>query len=51
MGTALIDRYGIETAAAFRFEIWNEIDCLNYTQYNELDEYSALALKRASSRL
>eukprot|EP01051_Picozoa_sp_SAG22_P001473 SAG22_NODE_58_length_23645_cov_16.637943_13_plen_1140_part_00 len=51
LGEALIDRYGLEQASKFRFEVWNELDCLNSTEYHEIYAATARGLKRASEKL
>jgi xylan 1,4-beta-xylosidase len=51
MGSALIARYGEEQTSEFRFEIWNELDGLNSSQYNAIYAAAARGLKRASASL
>ena len=51
LGRALVGRYGAEQASAFRFEIWNELDCLNSSQYAAIYAAAARGLKRASAVL
>lgn len=51
LGMALIGRYGLTRASTFRFEIWNELDCLNSTEYHAIYEAAARGLKAASLEL
>lgn len=51
LGDALIKRYGLEQAGQFRFEIWNELDCLNATEYHYIYAAAARGLKLASPSL
>jgi xylan 1,4-beta-xylosidase len=51
LGQALIGRYGLAQARAFRFEIWNELDCLNVSEYHSIYAAAARGLKRASPAL
>ena len=50
-GSALIARYGLAQAKTFRFECWNELDCLNSTEYHQIYQATAVGLKRASGEL
>jgi xylan 1,4-beta-xylosidase len=53
----LVDRYGIEEVAKWRFEVWNEpnldfwVGQPKQPTYFELYDHTALALKKVSSRL
>lgn len=51
MGRALIGRYGIGQAEMFRFEVWNELDCLNTTEYFDIYAATARGIKAADPRL
>jgi len=50
--THLVERYGLDEVAKWRFEVWNEMWGIDFPQpYMQLYNASAVALKSVSSRL